>query len=58
MSYHGWMWEEASVSNRWKHIYFHNASWEAPPDVVHRTHRSTGEELTKYHNSYLYCDIL
>ena len=51
------MWEEASVSNRWKHILI-NASQETPPDAVHRTDRSTGEGLNKYHNSYLYCDII
>ena len=52
------MWEETSVSNRRKHNYFLIASQETPPDIVHRTDRSIGEGLTKYHNSYLYHDIL
>ena len=52
------MWEEASVSNRRKHVSFLNASRETPPGAVYRADRSTEEGLTKYCNSYLYRDIL
>ena len=52
------MWEEASVSNRWKDVQFLNASQETLPEAVCRTDGSTRGGLTKYHNNYLYRDIL
>ena len=51
------MWEEASASDRRKHVKFLNPSRETPLGAVCRTDRSTGEGLTKYYNSYLYRDI-
>ena len=51
------MWEEASVSNRWKDVQFLNASQETLPEAVCRTDGSTRGGLTKYHNNYLYRDI-
>ena len=52
------MCEEISASKEEEHAYSADTSQETPPEAVWRADESTGKVLTKYHNIYLYYDIL